>query len=208
MYGIRPDSLNLVILSNVFWPPPAESLSGGSLFSFHPSKRIRPEIDPARFIRTGDPLDGFMHPVVSLSYLERRKTEMAERDSRMLFIEKRVCARCKRDLNISDFAKSELHKNGTTGICRECSSAQKRAAHRRRKVHIIQEKGGKCAMCGGEFPPCAFDLHHVIPGRKSSRLSVKYCEHLILLCSNCHRILHDQIRNGLKAHGNSDCAQE
>lgn len=81
------------------------------------------------------------------------------------------------------------------------------AALRRRKIRetAIAYKGGKCEICGYDRCSAALDFHHPDPMVKdfsiSSRLTsfraiqaeVVKC---ILLCSNCHREVHDGLHPG------------
>lgn len=75
---------------------------------------------------------------------------------------------------------------------------------RNRKIKLLLEKGGKCAMCGIEFDgenSAIFDFHHInkqVGFRLSTSNLVRYswnkiikeAEKCELLCSNCHRLLH------------------
>ena len=71
--------------------------------------------------------------------------------------------------------------------------------NRSRKIQAIELLGGSCKDCGGTFPPCAFDFHHV-DGTKEMNPSyalanswdkaVTELEKCLLLCANCHRIRH------------------
>ena len=55
-------------------------------------------------------------------------------------------------------------------------------------------------MCKNTFPPCCYDFHHLDPSQKDTKVSqlihlssdrleveIKKC---IMLCANCHRIVH------------------
>ena len=71
---------------------------------------------------------------------------------------------------------------------------------RKRKHALIEHMGGKCMNCGLAFDgenECVFDFHH--EGEKKFCLSpltrpmkdlIKEVEGCILVCSNCHRLLH------------------
>ena len=74
------------------------------------------------------------------------------------------------------------------------------------KKKAVEMLGGKCAMCGGVFDPCVYDFHHKDPKEKEVGLAKlmhrtwdlieKELVKCVLLCSNCHRVLHhrkDQI---------------
>ena len=73
----------------------------------------------------------------------------------------------------------------------------------RRKLEIIKEKGGCCNKCGYAKNLAALELHHVDPlekefqldsrnlsnqSLKKIKIEMDKCE---LLCSNCHRELHN-----------------
>lgn len=72
-----------------------------------------------------------------------------------------------------------------------------------RKLEFCLYKGGKCSECGfvaSEDTIAAFDFHHINPLEKEYTPSdmlmlkkekvFKELDKCILLCSNCHRILH------------------
>lgn len=74
----------------------------------------------------------------------------------------------------------------------------------RRKYDAIIEKGGCCSSCGYKKNMSALEFHHKDPNEKKFRLDFRYfsntkieilkieldkCE---LLCSNCHRELHNK----------------
>lgn len=73
----------------------------------------------------------------------------------------------------------------------------------KRKLEFCLYKGGRCVECGfiaSEDTTAAFDFHHINPDEKeytpSDMLMLKKkkvfeeLDKCILLCSNCHRILH------------------
>jgi predicted HNH restriction endonuclease len=79
---------------------------------------------------------------------------------------------------------------------------RRQAAYKRRKElreRAIAYLGGKCRICGYNKCSSAFDFHHVDPLGKDFNISagtsweriereLQKCE---LLCSNCHREVHD-----------------
>jgi hypothetical protein len=93
---------------------------------------------------------------------------------------------------------------------RETRTYRDRAAYlsqattkRRRKIKLfaIEYKGGKCVVCGYNRCVGALDLHH-IKGEKKFLISTDAYLHsweeikrelnkCVLLCSNCHRELHN-----------------
>ena len=70
------------------------------------------------------------------------------------------------------------------------------------KLRAIQYLGGECSRCNGVFDPCVYDFHHKDPSNKSADPgSLLHCSwetvfeevsKCILLCSNCHRIIHKE----------------
>ena len=83
----------------------------------------------------------------------------------------------------------------------------KKAVDKRRKTirkMAIEYKGGKCAICGYEKSINALEFHHFDSGKKDFGISAKgyirnweqvkdELDKCILLCSNCHREVHDGI---------------
>jgi hypothetical protein len=72
-----------------------------------------------------------------------------------------------------------------------------------KKLQLIELFGGKCEMCGYNKNISAFDFHHRNPDEKSFEIKVQVLKYLddsvileeamkcMLLCSNCHRELHN-----------------
>jgi transposase len=87
--------------------------------------------------------------------------------------------------------------------CKRCRAEA--VAQRRRAVKriLVEEAGGRCAICGYDRMPAALQFHHVDPGSKAfslsdngisrslsrARLEARKC---ILLCANCH----SEVENG------------
>lgn len=85
---------------------------------------------------------------------------------------------------------------------RAALSQRDRQKRLRRWQEAIDLLGGKCQHCGGIFPPCVYDLHHLNPAEKEFTIGenmlvgeerfkneIKKC---ILLCANCHRLEHNK----------------
>ena len=77
---------------------------------------------------------------------------------------------------------------------------------RQNRVELLLYKGGKCSICGLEYDGTnapMFDLHHRIPTEKEFNLGYttfdrkklediyKEAEKCDMVCSNCHRLLHN-----------------
>lgn len=83
-------------------------------------------------------------------------------------------------------------------------STDRISEHRRRiKRKAIHYSGGQCIRCGYNRCHAALDFHHIDPTEKEFRLAAgrtwgwDKCkveiDKTILICSNCHRELHDGI---------------
>lgn len=78
--------------------------------------------------------------------------------------------------------------------------------HRRNlKIRLIEYKGGKCIKCNYNKCNAALEFHHLDPNEKDFDISnfsysfdrlKKEADKCILVCSNCHREIHDEINKG------------
>ena len=75
-----------------------------------------------------------------------------------------------------------------------------------KKHRAVILKGEICAGCGQRYEDCVFDFHHIIP-RKEKREALKRqkweviqeeLKKCVMLCSNCHRLVHHGSGGGLK----------
>lgn len=72
-----------------------------------------------------------------------------------------------------------------------------------RKLKFVKEKGGKCSICNYSKNLAALEFHHINPEIKSMNLDARHIrgrkievlenelEKCLLICSNCHRELHN-----------------
>lgn len=73
---------------------------------------------------------------------------------------------------------------------------------RERKIFAIGYLVGICSQCKNEYHPAIFEFHHKDPSSKvkdpskllNGSLSnlVKELEKCILVCANCHRLIHNE----------------
>lgn len=81
--------------------------------------------------------------------------------------------------------------------CKQCRSDAVSARRRRVKQILVDEAGGKCALCGYDRYVGALQFHHVNPATKSFTVSHggvtnsiararEEAAKCVLLCSNCH----------------------
>lgn len=96
-----------------------------------------------------------------------------------------------------DFFKS----NSMKSCCLKCHTLYTHQRLREMKLKAIEYLGGQCSQCGVKGVPAIYDFHHKNPEEKdfswgAKRTSnwdnlKKELDKCILLCSNCHRELHD-----------------
>ena len=153
-----------------------------------------------------------------MSEIRREKLKGIARQKLMEYYEKRnlqkehCCPHCKQTKPIDQFFKTQSY-------CRECMkeygralnktykrSTQLKAADKvRRKIkkkEVALLLGEKCNACGVQVTDenlCIFDLHHKnladkeygdIDWRKAQMMKKILDGKIMLLCSNCHRMLH------------------
>jgi hypothetical protein len=111
-----------------------------------------------------------------------------------------------------------LSFNNKTGVCIKCNhKISVRAEHvkewrRRKKQILVEYKGGRCEICGYNKCLAALEFHHRDNKDKDFGISnkniadiesyKKEVDKCILLCSNCHREVHDVgLEQVLREHG-------
>jgi len=85
---------------------------------------------------------------------------------------------------------------------RNAEHARKYQMERRdvRKQKLVDHFGDKCDDCGGTFPVCCYDFHHINPSTKEFEIAPRMnaawdtilteAKKCVMICSNCHRIRH------------------
>lgn len=114
---------------------------------------------------------------------------------------RRTYLRCARHGHTAFYARPD--GGFRCGRCRSEAVAKRR---RRVKKKLVDEAGGRCALCGFDEHPAALQFHHVDPSSKAfhlaeggmtrgiakSRAEMQKC---VLLCANCHA----QVEAGAKS---------
>jgi len=115
-------------------------------------------------------------------------------------IGKKYCPYCKQIKLLKFFCK------GGCGYCKRCFNRYNVIRQRKVKQNCIDYKGGKCQLCGYSKCNSALEFHHrnslkkdfQISKNKSATFSEvmkKELDKCDLLCSNCHREIHERILN-------------
>lgn len=127
----------------------------------------------------------------------------------------KVCKVCVTEKPLVEFSKKDSNKDGRHTKCNACRRQEyqenriliRTKANRRNranKLRAIKYKGTICIRCG-EFPhPAAMEFHHINPKEKEFTIAQyaicswkKFKPELdkcILVCANCHRIIHAEIK--------------
>lgn len=95
--------------------------------------------------------------------------------------------------------------------CGRCRSEAVSKRRRLVKKKLVEEAGGRCALCGFDQHPAALQFHHIDPSKKSFQIGeggltrgIERCRaeaaKCVLLCSNCHA----QVEVGAKSVSSAD----
>lgn len=128
----------------------------------------------------------------------------------ILYSEVRSTRKVSKELNISRDSVSKYLNNDNRLLSKEnrgrtISASQAVVDWRRRtKVKLVEYKGGECIRCGYKKSLGALELHHLDPNEKDFTIGgkswsferlKKEADKCILVCSNCHIEIHEEIRN-------------
>ncbi len=109
----------------------------------------------------------------------------------------KICNYCGEAKSLSEYYKHPLSNDGYEPRCKSCKVLVARLKRTERKLKAIEMHGDKCSICNKTFPPCVYDFHHtdsdkeVDPGNaRSDKAFFEEISKCIMVCSNCHRILH------------------
>lgn len=131
------------------------------------------------------------------------------------------CTTCQTDKELTCFNKKHTTKDGLQNICRECNKSHSKQYYQNNIIKhrkVISERQNKirtqntiivnqirskgCSICG-EKSICCLDFHHLDPSEKEYGVAQmlgtgyslekikKEIDKCILVCSNCHRKIHN-----------------
>lgn len=119
----------------------------------------------------------------------------------------KTCTTCKTAKSLDSFNNDARRSSGKNPQCRQCQNDAKKKKRATNKLKAVNYLGGKCKRCDIKSN-CLdiYDFHHRDPNQKEESLNrlvntdwdaiVKELEKCDLLCSNCHKITHWELRNG------------
>lgn len=115
------------------------------------------------------------------------------------------CTDCKKNKPLTGFYKSATHSYGVMCYCKSCFNKRITQRWIKRKIDAIIYKGSRCQRCHLHLSDsyyAVFEFHHHDPKAKESnwtKLRLKSwtaikseLDKCILLCANCHRIVHSE----------------
>ncbi len=120
----------------------------------------------------------------------------------------KVCRMCNVEKEVGEFMARKDRRNNVHSYCRSCLSAYGAKIEKNNKKELVEYKGGKCQNCGYSKSHSALEFHHLDPSKKDFTIGYKRrisldklkeeVDKCVMLCSNCHRVEHQRIRNETK----------
>lgn len=131
----------------------------------------------------------------------------------------KICARCKREKEVTEFCKHKRMKDGLQSACKACMNDSYKRSRNKKKKHykntqqLREQKNKKrfdawkhargCSVCNEDEPIC-LDLHHLTSTDKENEVAnmvrkvswktlmteVNKC---IVVCRNCHAKIHAKL---------------
>lgn len=116
----------------------------------------------------------------------------------------KICSMCNNEIPLSGFAT--MKKKYKHAECKSCGNKRRAEGKVELKKKMIQYKGGKCVRCGYNKHYGSLDFHHRDETEKEFSLgnaqgfssSLEELDKCDLLCSNCHREVHHELKYGIK----------
>lgn len=119
------------------------------------------------------------------------------------------CDNCRKHLKKKSYClkhKIDFKFYGKQKRCPKCMSEKVIARRTRIKEMAVEYKGGHCEICKYKKCLSALEFHHLEPEHKDFSISKyghcrswervkKEVDKCILVCSNCHREIHSNIKN-------------
>jgi ferric iron reductase protein FhuF len=118
----------------------------------------------------------------------------------------KVCSDCKQLKSLDLFSPDRRRSDNKQSRCRPCGYSLKKEKRLENKQKAVQYKGRKCNRCNLFFECLdVYDFHHRDPKQKEESLNklmnsnwdkiVPELDKCDLLCSNCHKLTHWELRN-------------
>lgn len=115
----------------------------------------------------------------------------------------KICKLCNIEMSLENFYMKDGGKRPSS-MCKKCFTKYTTLRWRKIKEDAVKYKGGKCEKCGYNKCIDAFDFHHRTPSekefewrlmrRKSKDIMYKELDKCSLVCANCHREIHYELK--------------
>lgn len=152
-------------------------------------------------------VDG-LYPLCKICVKYKNKKRRSERVAREVIVpETKICFCCREEKPNSDFSKDGSRLDFLRPYCRKCDVKKTFDRHKEKREFLMNFKESSgCKHCGITDPRC-LEFHHLDPSQKEFHVTTKLYKSIeeimeeakkcIVLCCNCHRILHygDKGRN-------------
>ncbi len=164
------------------------------------SARLRRMVDEGKSIRSiakelGASYSTIRYWVTRMGLETDRMVRRREADAAREAGLKRTYLKCPRHGHTAFFARREGGYR-----CAKCNTAAVSERRRVVKRTLVEEAGGKCAICSFAEHPAALQFHHLDPAMKEFHLGHQgHCRSLsrmraeaskcVLLCANCHALV-------------------
>lgn len=112
------------------------------------------------------------------------------------------CTKCSEEKPSTEFyMRSDNGKKSIGSYCKACASSKTVARYKLYKLEYLSLKGGCCQACGFNRYEGALEFHHADPATKDDSIAkmmrhpsspkvLAELEKCVLVCSNCHRMIH------------------
>lgn len=114
----------------------------------------------------------------------------------------KICSSCNVEKPGTEFyMKSWKGKRVVGSVCKICAKGKTMSRKRSNKATYVKMKGGCCQACGFDKYDGALEFHHVDPTTKEDRIGrmakgpsspelLAELAKCVLVCSNCHKMIH------------------
>jgi hypothetical protein len=114
------------------------------------------------------------------------------------------CSVCREEKRLDEYHRNPSTKDGLGSQCRSCDAERQRRRKYDKKKAVVDASGGRCQRCGYDKCLDALEWHHRDGTTKEHEVANLYrkginrlmtevhkCD---LLCANCHREVHAELR--------------
>lgn len=117
----------------------------------------------------------------------------------------KVCTQCLIDKPLSEFYHKGKKSDGRLMTeCKPCFNSRMMERYETKVQQLLLLKGGSCVKCGYNKCIAALEFHHRDPTQKEFQISKRWSmtdeavkkeiDKCDLLCANCHREVHYEMR--------------